>query len=67
MSLSLSSLRLDSDDTEEHVDDQEVGRRRPLNAAAIERLDCSQTSPAVCALEAAGSQVDRACVNAGHV
>ncbi len=39
--LSLSSLRLDSDDTKERVDDQEVGRRRPLNAADIERLDCS--------------------------
>ena len=67
MSLSLSSLRLGSDDTAEHVDDQEVGRRRPLNAADIERLDCSQIAPAVCAVEAAGSQVDPACVNAGHV
>ena len=67
MSLSLSSLRLDSDASEEHVDDQEVGRRRPLNVADTEPLDCAQTPPAVCALEAAGSPVDRACVNAGHV
>lgn len=65
--LSLSSLRLDSDASEEHVDDQEVGRRCPLNAVDIERLDCLQTAPAVCAFEAAGSQVDRACLNAGHV